>query len=215
MYKTLEVIITQAGSNTLTTETLGTSDYILILSAVVQSSGTGSIIFSNGSEDFLCSGEVTGNVIDAIQTNKPVFSLNRTLKINTIDFPTSTAINVIVYYIEGNANNPLFSGSAKFAHNSTTTSSIGATAILSNTEEFIYNIKSIYVYTPLTTNNVGLLLETPVFTSQINITDPIDGFNDYQLLKNPLLLKQNSTLSIGMTEAVSTLICVSYTRGAA
>jgi hypothetical protein len=213
MIKSIEKIITQSGSDTETTLTLGTTENILLFSAIVQTSGTGRIAFGNSSK-FLFSKIVSAEIIDALESGYPVFSLDKTLKINTLDFANGDIINVIVYYIEGSSTNPLFVGTSKFELNTTTTASIGPSVILSNVSEYIYNIKSIYVYANTTSNILSLLLESPTFTSPVQITNQVTGAQDYQLLESPLLLNPNSSLYLNVSELVSTLVSVSYTRGA-
>lgn len=212
MLKTIQTIITSTGGTDLNSIVLGTSGNIIITSAIIQTAGTGGVAFENSSSEVMVTQTVSGQVVDALVEDSPVFMLSNTLRIVTQGFNNGDIINILIYYHDGSTTNPLFTGSLKLASTATQTSSLVPATILQNNTVDKINIKSIYVFTDSTTNSILLTLQTAVFVAPVQITPSYTGLNGYQMKYSPLLLEPSDTLIINMTEAVDTRVFVSYTQ---
>lgn len=212
MLKQLNATITQSGLTDENSYTLATSGNTILTSILVGASDLGYTTFNNSSTQFMCGVGSNNDIAFPIPSVlNPVFMLDNTLKIQTV-YPSTTVINVIVNYIDGAENSPLFNDEL-FAYSTLTTTTIGNNAILTNSDVFNYNVKSIYVFDASGAENISLLFESDVFTSPISITDNNTGNSFYQLLPAPnFLLKPNNILYLSKDTTNEVNVYVSYTK---
>jgi hypothetical protein len=211
MLKQVQKLITQSGATSVNNIVIGTSGYTIITSVMVQTSASGYTIFSrNGETNTMLACINSGDVSNGNMTpTTPVFMMGNTLTIITA-YPDTEIINVIVNYIDGASDNPLFSDGL-FDGVHTKINSIGQTQILSNSDTMNYNIKSIYAISTSNLNELTLLLSSTEFASPTAITNPVTGQGAYSLLSYSTLLKVNDILYLNTTTADDVDVYVSYT----
>lgn len=211
MLKQVQKLITQSGSTSINNVVISTTGFTIITSVMVQTAASGYTIFSrNGSDNVMLACISSGDVSNGNMTpTTPVFMLGSTLTIITA-YPDTEVINVIVNYIDGASNNPLFNNEL-FGGLHTKINSIGQTQILSNSDTLNYNIKSIYVISTNPVNELTLLLSSTEFASPIAIINPVTGQSAYSLLSYSLLLKIDDVLYLNTTTADDVDVYVSYT----
>lgn len=211
MFKQVQAVITQAGSPTETQLTIGTTGNIIIISAMVQSTSTGNTEFYNDN-DLMFTVTNSNDVRYApISSSFPVHSLNNTLKILTKTYSPGDIINVVVNYMEGAANNPMFVNNL-FDYESKTYSATGSQLLLINSDVQNYNLKSLHFQTSNTAQVISLYLYSTIFPSSIPITGTFTGEVTYQLLSNEFILKVGDRIEINTSTSDAASAYLSYTK---
>lgn len=211
MYKQVQAVITQAGSPTETQLTIGTTGNIIIISAMVQSTSTGNTEFYNDNDLMFAVTNSNDVTYAPISSSFPVHSLNNTLKILTKTYSPGDIINVVVNYMEGAANNPMFVNNL-FDYESKTYSATGSQLLLINSDVQNYNLKSLHFQTSNTAQVISLYLYSTIFPSSIPITGTFTGEVTYQLLSNEFILKVGDRIEINTSTSDAASAYLSYTK---
>lgn len=211
MYKQVQAVITQAGSPTETQLTIGTTGNIIIISAMVQSTSTGNTEFYNDNDLMFAVTNSNDVTYAPISPSFPVHSLNNTLKILTKTYSPGDIINVVVNYMEGAANNPMFVNNL-FDYESKTYSATGSQLLLINSDVQNYNLKSLHFQTSNTAQVISLYLYSTIFPSSIPITGTFTGEVTYQLLSNEFILKVGDRIEINTSTSDAASAYLSYTK---
>jgi hypothetical protein len=218
MLKQIQTSITQGAGVTSTELTLGTSANIIITQCTIQSLGTGivALIAGPSSSTKICfSASINNTFVSPISTYlSPVHNLTNVVTIKSSGFTAGDIINVVINYREFNGINSL-SSNILLENYAASTNIIGATPLLANSESnFNYNLKSFFVTTASTTNQIVLKLTSPVFTSGILLLQPFIGQFNYQVmgLTEQTLLTIGSSISVEMSEAKNSSFFISYTK---
>lgn len=214
MIKQQSAKITQGVGVTDTTLNFS-SNNIIITSVIVGSN-------ANGIADFIASAASGTPTLFRVAPNSdvstgtvsplfPVFLLSNELLIRTT-FVAASVINVVVNYIEASADNPLFDPYNYFSRGYVSSSTAGDAELISNSESFNLNIKTINVTSDADPNEIILLLESPLFTPRIPISNDFTGATQYQLLQAPLILEPGHKLYIRQSAGDQVTAYASVTR---
>jgi hypothetical protein len=218
MLKQIQKSITQGAGVTSTELTLGTSSNTIITQCNIQSLGTGTVSLVAGPSSstktcFLVS--INNSIAAPISSYlAPIHNLTNVVTIKSDGFAPATIINVIINYRELSEINTLQS-SIYLENYSATSSSIGATPLLSNSESTTnYNIKSFFISTSSATNTITLKIFSTEFPTGVLLIPPLTGGFGYEAmqLSHQMLLPMGSSFTVDMTEASASAFFISYTK---
>lgn len=216
MIKQVSVKYTQGATITDETVNLSSTGNVVITSILVGSDGNGTVDFIDSdapTTTIMCRATVTSNVSTA-STNflYPIFMIDNNLLIKSYGFAEGDIIHVIVNYIDATAGNPLFEPDQllykAYASNDTMVDQL----LISNTNAYSLNVKSVYVTSDDDTNSIILFVESPLFTPKVAVTNPASGEKTYQLLSSPLVLLPGQKLYFRQSLAEPVTAYASFTK---
>lgn len=216
MIKQVSIKYTQGATITDYTENLSATGNVVITSILVGSDGNGTVDFLDSdapTPTIMCRATVTSNISTAsTDFLYPIFMIDKNLLIKSYDFTAGDIIHVIVNYIDATAGNPLFQPDQLLYKAYATGSAMGEELLISNTNAYSINVKSVFITSDDTTNNITLFVESPLFTPKVAVTNPASGEKTYQLLSSPLVLLPGQKLYFGQSLADPVTAYASFTK---